>query len=45
MMELLGQNQMFIVLTIVLLTWAGIVWYLTRLDRRLKRLEDRSKEE
>jgi CcmD family protein len=45
MMELLGQNQMFIVLTIVLLIWAGIVWYLTRLDRRLKRLEDRSKEE
>jgi len=44
MMEFLSQNQMFIVLIIVLLIWAGIVWYLTRLDRRLKRLEDQSKE-
>jgi flagellar biogenesis protein FliO len=45
MMEFLSQNQMFIVLIIVLLIWGGIIWYLTRLERRLKRLEDQSKEE
>lgn len=45
MMEFLSQNQMFIVLIIVLLIWGGIIWYLTRLDKRLKRLEDQSKEE
>jgi flagellar biogenesis protein FliO len=45
MMEFLSQNQMFIVLTIVLLIWGGIIWYLTRLDKRLKHLEDQSKEE
>jgi flagellar biogenesis protein FliO len=45
MMEFLSQNQMFIVLIIVLLIWGGIIWYLTRLDKRLKHLEDQSKEE
>ncbi len=43
MMDFLSQNQMYIVLTIVLLVWAGIVWYLLRIDKRVKRLEDRSK--
>jgi CcmD family protein len=40
MMEFFSQNQMFIVLTIVLLIWAGIVWYLIRLDNRIKQLEN-----
>jgi len=43
MMEFLSQNQMYIVLTIVLLIWAGIVWYLVRLDNRIKQLEDHYK--
>jgi hypothetical protein len=43
MMEFLSQNQMYIVLVIVLLIWAGIVWYLTRIDKRLTQLENHSK--
>ena len=39
MMEFLSQNQMYIVLVIVLLIWAGIVWYLLRVDRRITQLE------
>jgi CcmD family protein len=39
-MEFLAQNQMYIVLGIVLLIWAGIVGYLFRLDVRLKQLEE-----
>jgi CcmD family protein len=39
MLEFLGQNQMYIVLTIVLLIWAGIVVYLFRLDRKISALE------
>jgi CcmD family protein len=45
MLEFFSQNQMFIVLVIVLIIWGGIIWYLTSLDKRLKRLEDQSKEE
>jgi CcmD family protein len=43
MMDFLSHNQMFIVMTIVLIIWAGIVWYLVRLDKRIKQLEDYSK--
>ncbi len=43
MMDFLSQNQMYIVLTIVLLIWAGIVWYLVRIDNRIKQLEDHFK--
>ena len=43
MMDFLSQNQMYIVMTIVLIIWAGIVWYLVRIDRRIKQLEDHSK--
>ncbi len=43
MMDFLSQNQMYIVLVIVLLIWAGIVWYLLRIDKRLKQLEQYSK--
>ncbi|MCU0452280.1 MAG: CcmD family protein [Bacteroidetes bacterium] len=40
MLEFLAEHQMYIVLGIVLITWAGIVWYLFRLDGRMKRLEE-----
>ncbi|MCX6135196.1 MAG: CcmD family protein [Ignavibacteriales bacterium] len=43
MMEFFSQNQLFIVMTIVLIIWAGIVWYLMRIESRLKQLEDHSK--
>jgi CcmD family protein len=43
MLDFLSQNQMFIVLIIVLLIWGGIVWYLLRLERKLKHLEDHLK--
>lgn len=40
MMEFLAQHQLFIVMMIVLIIWAGIVWYLVRIDKRIKQLED-----
>ncbi|MBM4162493.1 MAG: CcmD family protein [Ignavibacteria bacterium] len=40
MLEFLSQNQMFVVLVIVLLIWGGIIWYLLRLEKKLKHLED-----
>lgn len=40
MMEFFSQNQMFIVLLIVLLIWGGIVWYLLKLDKKVKDLEN-----
>jgi hypothetical protein len=43
MIEFLSQNQMYIVLVIVLLIWAGIVGYLLRIDHRLTLLENHSK--
>ncbi len=45
MLEFMAQHQMYIVLGIVLLIWAGIVSYLVRLDGRLKRLEQRFKKD
>ena len=39
MMEFLGVNQMYIVLLIVLLVWGGIIWYLLRLDKKVRELE------
>jgi len=35
----LSANQMYIVLGVVLLIWAGIVSYLFRLDKKLTKLE------
>ena len=43
MMDFMSQNQLFIVMTIVLIIWAGIVWYLVRLDNRIKQMEDHFK--
>lgn len=42
MLEFFAQNQLFIVMTIILLIWAGIVWYLVRIDKRVKQLEDQN---
>lgn len=39
MLEFFASNQMYIVLGIILIVWAGIVMYLFRLDGRLKKLE------
>ncbi len=39
MLEFFSNNQMYIVLGIILIVWAGIVIYLMRLDGRLKKLE------
>jgi len=43
MLEFMSANQMYIVLGIVMLVWFGIVFYLVRLDRKVKRLEDQLK--
>ena len=43
MLEYFSSNQLFIVMTIVLLIWAGIVFYLFRLDRKVKELEQSMK--
>ena len=42
MLEFFSQNQMYIVMGIILIVWAGIVIYLFRLEGRLKRLEQSS---
>ncbi len=43
MQEFLTNNQMYIVLSIVLLIWMGIVIYLLKLDKRIKKLEESMK--
>lgn len=43
MQEFLTNNQMYIVLSIVLLIWMGIVVYLLKLDKRIKKLEESMK--
>lgn len=43
MFDFLANNQLFIVMTIVLLIWVGIVFYLFRLDRKVKQLEQSMK--
>jgi len=40
MTEFFSQNQMYVVLFVVLLVWAGIVAYLFRLDKRVKDIEN-----
>lgn len=34
------QNQMYVVLTVVLLVWVGIVSYLWRIDRKVSKIEN-----
>jgi CcmD family protein len=46
MLELINyfdQHSMVIVLMIVLVIWFGICWYLFRLGKRVRRLEDTGK--
>jgi CcmD family protein len=43
MYELLNQNQLFIVLTVILTIWFGIIWYLARLEKKIKKLESHIK--
>ena len=35
------QNQMYVVLVVVLLIWAGIVGYLWRIDRKVQKIEQK----
>ena len=43
MLDFFATHQLYIVLTIVLLIWAGIVFYLVRLDRKVRELEQSMK--
>jgi CcmD family protein len=43
MFEFLNQNQLYIVLVVTLLIWTGIVWYLLRLDKKIRHLEQQMK--
>lgn len=36
---MLSEDKLFVVLAVVLLIWAGIVFFLYRTDRRIARLE------
>jgi CcmD family protein len=36
------QNQMYVVLTVVLLIWVGIVAYLWRIDKRVQKIEQKA---
>jgi CcmD family protein len=37
--DFLANNTLFIVLIIALICWGGILWYLFRMDKRIKDLE------
>jgi CcmD family protein len=39
MYDFLSQNQLYIVLIVTMLTWAGILGYLFRLDKKIRILE------
>jgi CcmD family protein len=41
--DFLSQNALYVVLLIVLVVWLGVFLYLSRIDRRLKVLEDAQK--
>jgi CcmD family protein len=41
MFEFLAQNQLYVVLSIVLICWIGIFSYLVRVDRKISLLEQR----
>jgi CcmD family protein len=38
--DFLSQNALYVVLLIVLVVWLGVFLYLSRIDKRLKVLED-----
>lgn len=39
-MEFFEQNQMYVVLVVVLSIWFGFIWYMFRLDAKIKQLEE-----
>lgn len=41
MYEFFNQNQMYVVLVVTLLIWFGIIWYLVRIDKKIKKIEKR----
>jgi len=43
MYDLLNEQPLYVVLTIVLICWIGIVAYLFKLDRKITRLEQQQK--
>jgi hypothetical protein len=45
MYEFLSQNQLYIVLSVTMLTWIGIVWYLIRLDKKIGQIEKQLKKD
>jgi hypothetical protein len=45
MYDFLSQNQLYIVLSITLLVWIGIIWYLERLDKKLRIIEKKLKQD
>lgn len=38
-MEFLAKNSLYVVLICVLVIWAGIAWYIQRVDRKVTELE------
>ncbi len=45
MYEFLSQNQLYIVLSVTMFTWIGIVWYLILLDKKIGQLEKQLKKD
>ena len=43
MYDVLNQEPLYVVLTIVLICWLGIVAYLFKLDRKISQLEQQHK--
>jgi CcmD family protein len=43
MYDMLNQEPLYVVLTIVLICWIGIVAYLFRLDRKISHIELKKK--
>ncbi len=44
MYEFLNQNQMYIVLIITVIIWSGIVWFLMRIDKKIRQMEKKLKD-
>lgn len=42
MNDFFAENALYVVLIIVLVIWAGLGWYLVRLDKRVSGLEKSS---
>ncbi len=43
MYDMLNEQPLYVVLTIVLICWVGIVAYLFKLDRKISKLEQQRK--